>query len=168
MRRVVVTGLGMVTPLAASVEETWSRLLAGNSGAGPITHFDAEGFGTGYACEVKRGDGTNGTTNPWGLDYDDHGQWFFTNNVINHLWHVVPGAHYKRMFGDDFNPHLYQLIEKTADHYHWDAAGRDLMTPMISGVMEIRDGRISALRDYYNTECYEQEPSEPDPAHIQA
>ena len=64
MRRVVVTGLGMVTPLAASVEETWSRLLAGNSGAGPITHFDAEGFGTGYACEVKRGDGTNGTFNP--------------------------------------------------------------------------------------------------------
>ncbi len=66
---------------------------------------------------------TNGTTNPWGLDYDDHGQWFFTNNVINHLWHVVPGAHYQRMFGDDFNPHLYQLITPTADHYHWDTLG---------------------------------------------
>ncbi|MHC4995835.1 MAG: PVC-type heme-binding CxxCH protein, partial [Planctomycetota bacterium] len=56
---------------------------------------------------------TNGTTNPWGLDYNDHGQWFFTNNVINHLWHVVPGAHYQRMFGDDFNPHVYRLIERT-------------------------------------------------------
>lgn len=66
---------------------------------------------------------TNGTTNPWGLDYDDHGQWFFTNNVLNHLWHVVPGAHYERMFGDDFNPHLYRLITATADHFHWDTAG---------------------------------------------
>lgn len=66
---------------------------------------------------------TNGTTNPWGLDYDDHGQWFFTNNVINHLWHVVPGAHYMRMFGDDFNPHLYELITPTADHFHWDTLG---------------------------------------------
>ncbi|MEM7474282.1 MAG: PVC-type heme-binding CxxCH protein [Planctomycetota bacterium] len=66
---------------------------------------------------------TNGTTNPWGLDYDDHGQWFFTNNVINHLWHVVPGAHYQRMFGSDLNPYVYRLIEPTADHFHWDTAG---------------------------------------------
>ena len=61
----------------------------------------------------------NGTTNPWGLDWDDMGQPFFSNNVIGHLWHVVPGAHYKRMFGEDFNPHVYQLIEQTADHLHW-------------------------------------------------
>ena len=66
---------------------------------------------------------THGTTNPWGLDYNDHGQWFFTNNVINHLWHVVPGAHYERMFGDDFNPNLYELIQPTADHFHWDTLG---------------------------------------------
>ncbi len=66
MRRVVVTGLGLVTPLASGVEETWSRLLDGESGAGPITQFDAEGSGvtTTYACEVPRGDGTNGTFNP--------------------------------------------------------------------------------------------------------
>ncbi|WP_170414331.1 beta-ketoacyl-ACP synthase II [Ruegeria atlantica] len=66
MRRVVVTGLGLVTPLASGVEESWSRLLDGESGAGPITQFDAEASGvtTTYACEVPRGDGTNGTFNP--------------------------------------------------------------------------------------------------------
>jgi len=64
MRRVVVTGLGMVTPLACGVEETWSRLIAGQSGAGPITRFDASGLATQYACEVRRGDGSDGTFNP--------------------------------------------------------------------------------------------------------
>lgn len=66
MRRVVVTGLGLVTPLASGVEESWSRLLDGESGAGPITQFDAEASGvtTTYACEVPRGDGTDGTFNP--------------------------------------------------------------------------------------------------------
>ncbi len=64
MRRVVVTGLGLVTPLATGVEETWSRLLAGQSGAGTITRFDASHLATTYACEVKRGDGSDGTFNP--------------------------------------------------------------------------------------------------------
>ncbi|MBO6855171.1 MAG: beta-ketoacyl-ACP synthase II [Marivivens sp.] len=64
MRRVVVTGLGLVTPLADGVEATWERLLAGQSGAGPITLFDASGLATTYACEVKRGDGSDGTFNP--------------------------------------------------------------------------------------------------------
>ena len=64
MRRVVVTGLGMVTPLACGVEETWSRLLAGKSGAGPITRFDAANVVTQYACEIPLGDGTDGTFNP--------------------------------------------------------------------------------------------------------
>jgi len=64
MRRVVVTGLGMVSPLACGVEETWSRLLAGQSGAGPITRFDASRVTTKYACEVPYGDGTDGTFNP--------------------------------------------------------------------------------------------------------
>jgi 3-oxoacyl-[acyl-carrier-protein] synthase II len=64
MRRVVVTGLGMVTPLACGVEETWSRLLAGQSGAGPITRFDPVNVVTQYACEIPMGDGTDGTFNP--------------------------------------------------------------------------------------------------------
>ena len=63
MRRVVVTGLGLVTPLADGVEESWKRILNGESGAGPITQFDPEGYATTYACEVKRGDGTDGTFN---------------------------------------------------------------------------------------------------------
>ena len=64
MRRVVVTGLGMVTPLACGVDATWSRLLAGQSGAGPITRFDASTVLTQYACEIPRGDGSDGTFNP--------------------------------------------------------------------------------------------------------
>ncbi|MCC5967463.1 MAG: beta-ketoacyl-ACP synthase II [Natronohydrobacter sp.] len=64
MRRVVITGLGMVTPLACGVEATWERLLAGQSGAGPITRFDASRVTTTYACEIPRGDGTDGTFNP--------------------------------------------------------------------------------------------------------
>ncbi|WP_113913088.1 beta-ketoacyl-ACP synthase II [Roseovarius dicentrarchi] len=63
MRRVVVTGLGLVTPLASGVEESWSRLLDGQSGAGPITRFDPANVLTKYACEVPDGDGTNGTFN---------------------------------------------------------------------------------------------------------
>ena len=61
MRRVVVTGLGLVTPLADGVEASWSRILAGESGAGPITCFDASNLVTQYACEVPLGDGTDGT-----------------------------------------------------------------------------------------------------------
>ncbi|SFI65828.1 beta-ketoacyl-ACP synthase II [Celeribacter neptunius] len=64
MRRVVVTGLGMVSPLACGVEETWTRLLEGQSAAGTIQRFDASHLATDYACEVKFGDGTEGTFNP--------------------------------------------------------------------------------------------------------
>lgn len=63
MRRVVVTGLGLVTPLASGVEESWSRILDGQSGAGPITRFDPSRTTTKYACEVPYGDGSDGTFN---------------------------------------------------------------------------------------------------------
>ena len=53
MRRVVVTGLGLVTPLGGDVETTWANLIAGKSGAGPITHFDASDQKCTIACEVK-------------------------------------------------------------------------------------------------------------------
>lgn len=63
MRRVVVTGLGLVTPLASGVEESWRRLLDGQSGAGTITRFDPVNVATKYACEVPLGDGSDGTFN---------------------------------------------------------------------------------------------------------
>ncbi len=53
LKRVVVTGLGAVTPVGNTPEETWANLLAGKSGAAPITHFDATNFKTKFACEVK-------------------------------------------------------------------------------------------------------------------
>ncbi|MDR2955376.1 MAG: beta-ketoacyl-ACP synthase II [Prevotella sp.] len=56
LKRVVVTGLGSVTPLGNDVESTWKNAIAGISGAGPITHFDASKFKTQFACEVKNFD----------------------------------------------------------------------------------------------------------------
>jgi len=53
LKRVVVTGLGAVTPLGNNVEETWKNIVAGKSGAAPITHFDTTNFKTTFACEVK-------------------------------------------------------------------------------------------------------------------
>jgi 3-oxoacyl-[acyl-carrier-protein] synthase II len=64
MRRVVVTGLGLITPLACGVEETWAALLAGKSGASPITSFKVDDLATKIACQVPRGDGSDGSFNP--------------------------------------------------------------------------------------------------------
>jgi putative membrane-bound dehydrogenase-like protein len=61
-----------------------------------------------------------GTTNPWGLDWDEVGRGFITNCVIKHVFQVIPGAHYDRMFGEDKSaPNLYGLIPSCADHIHW-------------------------------------------------
>src|SRR5580692_7796542 len=64
MRRVVVTGLGMLTPLACGVEPTWQRLLEGKSGARRVEHFDVSDLPVKFACQVPRGDGSDGTYNP--------------------------------------------------------------------------------------------------------
>ncbi|MEN9602695.1 MAG: hypothetical protein RIS56_2301 [Verrucomicrobiota bacterium] len=61
-----------------------------------------------------------GTTNPWGLDWNELGEPFFINTVIGHLWHAIPGAHFTRMYGDDPDPHSYDLIGQHADHFHFD------------------------------------------------
>ncbi len=61
----------------------------------------------------------HGTTNPWGLDFDDFGEAFITNCVIPHLFRVVPGSRHQRMFGQDFQKHSYELLTSCADHIHW-------------------------------------------------
>ena len=60
MRRVVITGIGLVTPLAWGRELSWSRILAGKSGANRISAFDPEGYACQVACEVPRVDGRGG------------------------------------------------------------------------------------------------------------
>jgi 3-oxoacyl-[acyl-carrier-protein] synthase II len=64
MRRVVVTGLGMLTPLGCGVEPTWKRLLAGESGASKIDHFDVSDIPCKIAMQIPRGDGSNDSFNP--------------------------------------------------------------------------------------------------------
>ena len=68
----------------------------------------------------------HGTTNPFGLDYNEAGEFFMTNCVIKHLFHVVPGAHFDRMYGQDINPNSFALIPSIADYIHW--AGGDWTT----------------------------------------
>jgi len=64
MRRVVVTGMGMVTPLGCGVEQTWSRLVKGESGGAKVDRFEVSDLACKIACMIPRGDGTNGTYNP--------------------------------------------------------------------------------------------------------
>ena len=73
----------------------------------------------------------DGTINPWGLDFDDHGHGFLTTSVVEHLWHLVPGARYERWKnrGVHPDPFVYEAMTATSDHLHWgsgtwDKAGR--------------------------------------------
>ena len=84
-----------------------------------------------------------GTTNPWGLDFDEYGQCFITNCVIAHLWHVIPGAHYDRMYGQDFNPYAYCVIHTCADHMHW-GNGQEVDRQPSRGRREDQRGRRRA------------------------
>lgn len=78
----------------------------------------------------------SGTTNPWGHDWDRHGELFFINTVIGHLWHGITGAHYVSPFSLSPNPHLYTHIDQHADHYHFDTG---------AGWMASRDGASNDL-----------------------
>jgi len=60
-----------------------------------------------------------GTSNPWGVDFDDHGQTFCTACVIPHLYHVIQGGRYQRQAGSHFNPYTYGDIQTIADHFHY-------------------------------------------------
>lgn len=79
----------------------------------------------------------DGTINPWGLDYDEHGQWFMNTSVVDHLWHVVPGAHFARWPDrpGTFHPHVYELMEATSDHSH-----RPVARPDPAGTLPGEDG----------------------------
>ncbi len=63
---------------------------------------------------------TQGTTNPWGHDWNSVGELFYINTVNGHLWHAIPGAHFVRAHTLDANPHSYELIDTHADHWHFD------------------------------------------------
>ncbi|NBV46052.1 MAG: cytochrome C [Planctomycetia bacterium] len=62
---------------------------------------------------------SEGTSNPWGVDFNDLGHAFQTACVIPHLYHVIPGARYQRQAGQHFNPHTYDDIKTIARHRHW-------------------------------------------------
>jgi putative membrane-bound dehydrogenase-like protein len=61
-----------------------------------------------------------GTSNPWGVDFNDHGQAFVTACVIPHLYHIIQGGRYQRQAGHHFDPHTYGDIKTIADHLHYD------------------------------------------------
>ena len=65
-----------------------------------------------------------GTSNPWGLDYDQYGEFFVTACVIPHLYHIVPGGRYQRQAGQHFNPYTYEDIKTIADHAHYAGSAR--------------------------------------------
>lgn len=60
-----------------------------------------------------------GTSNPWGVDFNDYGEAFISACVIPHLYHIVPGGRYERQAGNDFNPYTYGEITTIADHRHY-------------------------------------------------
>ncbi len=66
-----------------------------------------------------------GTSNPWGVDFNEQGHAFMTACVIPHLWHVVQGARYQRQGGQHFNPYVYDDIKTIADHAHYVGDIRD-------------------------------------------
>lgn len=78
----------------------------------------------------------HGTTNPWGHDWDKDGELFFINTVNGHLWHMMPGAHFKESFGAPANPAVYERLDTIADHWHFDTKG---------GWQNSRDGKANDL-----------------------
>lgn len=67
----------------------------------------------------------HGTSNPWGVDFNDRGQAFITACVIPHLYHVLPGGRYQRQAGKHFNPFTYDDLKTIADHLHYAGSIRD-------------------------------------------
>src|SRR6201991_1596537 len=110
MRRVVVTGLGMVSPLGCGVEPTWKRILNSESGARKIDTFDVSDLTSRIACVVPRGDGSNGSFNP--------DQWM---------------EHKDQRKGDDFIIFAMCAAKQALDDAGWHAATEE--DRCASGVM---------------------------------
>jgi len=102
MRRVVVTGLGMLTPLACGVEPTWQRLLAGESGIGRAENFDVSDLPCQIAGQIPRGDGSNGTFNP-----DDWMEPKEQRKVDNFILYAM-GAAKQALDDADWHPRDYE------------------------------------------------------------
>ena len=95
----------------------------------------------------------NGGTNSWGHDWDANGELFWINTVIGHLFHGIPGAYYERMFGTHLNPHVYETIAQTADHYHFDQGKEkwaDIKKGMSSKTDELGGGHAHVGCMIYN------------------
>ena len=99
----VFTNSNVGKPGAPDSERT--KLNAGVWRFHPVTH----------AFEVF----AEGTSNPWGLTFNDYGQAFITACVIEHLYQMIQGGRYKRQAGQHFNPNIYDDIKTIADHVHW-------------------------------------------------
>ncbi len=126
MRRVVVTGLGMVTPLACGVDASWQRILDSKSGARRIEKFDVSDLPCKIACQIPRGDGTDGTYNP--------DQWMEPKEQRKVDEFIVYGLCAARQALDDANWH-----PKTADDQNTTGV---LIGSGIGGVAGIADGAL--------------------------
>lgn len=82
----------------------------------------------------------HGTTNPWGHDWDEHGEGFFINTVNGHLWHIIPGAHFLRPHTLAASPLVYEPIDTHADHWHWDTGKTWTDSRSASGEHDRRGG----------------------------
>ncbi len=82
---------------------------------------------------------SHGTTNPWGMDWNELGEAFFINTVNGHLWHLIPGAHFARPHTIEPSPRAYAVIDQHADHYHWDSS-KEIKYPYIPSGEDGRRG----------------------------
>jgi putative membrane-bound dehydrogenase-like protein len=113
-RTVIEGNLGFAAPFAGATQPERSETIPVHCG---IWRFHPTRNVFEVVCE--------GTTNPWGMDWDAHGNLFFINTVIGHLWHAIPNGHMQRMYGEDRDPYVFELLPQIADHVHWDDKRED-------------------------------------------
>lgn len=75
-----------------------------------------------------------GTTNPFGLDWDENGELFITNCVLDHLYHFAPGGHYERMYGQDPVGHVFTPMTSCVDYKHWAGGDWTSSRPTTAGL----------------------------------